>query len=55
MVTEGMSMPRSKTKRKAGRKSDYREATPEQVAEAVLRFLAQPGMKSKRFANPSGG
>lgn len=49
-------MPRSKTRRKvtrkAGREADYRGATPEQVAEAVLRFRARPGMESKRFVNP---
>ena len=50
-------MPRSRTKRKRreGRKADYKGASPEQVAEAVLRLRTQPGMKSKRFVNPSKG
>lgn len=36
-----------------GLKADCRGASPEQVAEALLRLRAQPGMKSKRFVNPS--
>lgn len=40
--------------RKKGLKADYRGANPERVAEAVLRFRTQPGMRDrKRFVNPS--
>ena len=40
-------------KRRQRRKANYRKATPQKVAEAVLRVRAQPGMKSPRFINPS--
>ena len=45
---------RSRRQRKKGLKADYRGATPEQVAAAVLRYRTQPGMRdAKRFVNPS--
>ncbi len=45
----------ARKRRTKGRRADYRGASPEQVAEAGLRFQAQPGMKSKRFINPDRG
>jgi len=41
------------TNKRDGHPADYRGDTPEQVAEAVLPFRAQPGNRSKQFVNPS--
>lgn len=53
--TEGRSrghQAKAKQKGRPGRPADYTGAAPEQVAEAVLRFLAQPGIESDRSINP---
>lgn len=48
-----MTTKKRRGKRRQGLKADYRGATPEQVAEKLLRTRVQPGMRSKRFLNPS--
>ena len=39
--------PKGKRKHQPGRKADYQEATPEQVAEAILRYRPDKGTKAK--------
>ena len=42
-----------KPKRKEGLKADYKGATPEQVAKAVLRYNPKPVRHADKVAKPS--